>query len=354
MPTQPSAPRDRAAVLALALLVAVPAACRAGHDAGSTARVVASCPASDPDPAAPAPTPGAAGGRTPAAATGGAVAIPAAALPVSPAGGTLPSGSGAGAAAATAGAPGRRHGAAPGAAGIDASDHAAVTAHPPAATAPVAGRTEAAASGGPPQRPDVALTSGFIMVAPAAGGLDAGGMAAPGSSSVRDTGAVSSADAPAGGGGESAGGGGEAERAARLRLELRAEPAQAEVGRVLSVEILADGRVALIDAPFHLLYDATRLRFLDAAAGELLARGGGGVIFLANGRTRPGDVTVGIGRADRRRGVRGAGVLARVRFLATGEGTAPLRIGAALAWADDGSRPRVEGGSLDLLLRPPR
>jgi hypothetical protein len=85
------------------------------------------------------------------------------------------------------------------------------------------------------------------------------------------------------------------------------------------------------------VYDPAQLRFIEASEGDYMNRDGGGTVFLVNGRSRPGDVVIGIGRSDRSRGVTGRGTLCRVRFEALAPGTARLSIGPAMAWAVDGS-----------------
>jgi hypothetical protein len=68
-----------------------------------------------------------------------------------------------------------------------------------------------------------------------------------------------------------------------------------------------------------------------------MKRAGGGTVFLVNGRSRPGDVVIGIGRSDRSRGASGSGVLCSVRFQVLGAGEPRVTIGSAMAWGVDGS-----------------
>jgi len=106
------------------------------------------------------------------------------------------------------------------------------------------------------------------------------------------------------------------------------------VGEVVTIEVVASSPARVVEAPFHLAYDPTLLRFLDASAGDFLSQDAGGIIFLANGQTRAGDVVIGIGRTNRSRGVTGRGTLCRVRFLGAAPGAAIVRIPQAMAWAD--------------------
>ena len=105
----------------------------------------------------------------------------------------------------------------------------------------------------------------------------------------------------------------------------------------MTVEIAVASSTGVVDAPLHLVYDPALLRYLAATEGEYMKRDGGGTVFLANGESRPGDVTIGIGRTDRSRGASGSGTLCRVQFVALAPGTATLTIGPAMAWAVDGS-----------------
>lgn len=100
----------------------------------------------------------------------------------------------------------------------------------------------------------------------------------------------------------------------------------------MTIDVVASSASPVLDAPFHLVFDATRLAFVDATAGDFLASGGGHVVFLANGASRPGDVTVGVARADRARGVRGTGVLARIVLRGVAPGMAAIGLERALAW----------------------
>ena len=145
---------------------------------------------------------------------------------------------------------------------------------------------------------------------------------------VQQAGAATALPAPSPAGGGFSGG---------LTLSVRIQPGTARVGDSLTVDIAAASPTAVVDAPLHLLYDPALLRFLDASEGDYMRKDGFATVFLANGRSRPGDVTIGIGRTDRSRGAGGSGTLCRVRFEVLAQGTARISIGPALAWAVDGS-----------------
>ena len=134
--------------------------------------------------------------------------------------------------------------------------------------------------------------------------------------------------------------GGEAET---LRLSLEVSPSEARVGGIVTVEVVLATATRIVDAPLHLAYDPTALRFLDASAGDFLSQDGGSLVFLANGTSRIGEVVIGIGRTDRSRGMSGSGTLCRVRFIGISAGAAAVRIGQAMAWTE-------RGASLEVLL----
>lgn len=125
--------------------------------------------------------------------------------------------------------------------------------------------------------------------------------------------------------------------AGQLVLALSARPAALRVGEVVTVEIRASSPARVVDAPLHLLYDAVRLRFVEGAEGDYLKRDGSGTVFLVNGRSQPGVVTIGLGRTDRAHGLSGAGTHCRVRFQVMAPGVSRVAVGRAMAWADDGS-----------------
>jgi hypothetical protein len=79
------------------------------------------------------------------------------------------------------------------------------------------------------------------------------------------------------------------------------------------------------------------LQYLDASPGIFLKKDGGSVVFLANGHAHPGSVQIGIGRSDRTKGIRGSGVLCRLRFLVLSPGATDLKIAGSRAWSEDGA-----------------
>lgn len=133
-----------------------------------------------------------------------------------------------------------------------------------------------------------------------------------------------------------------------LVLALSAHPAALRVGEVVTVEVRASSPARVVDAPLHLVYDATRLRFVESAEGDYLRRDGSGTVFLVNGRSQPGVVTIGLGRTDRTRGLSGAGTHCRVRFEVIAPGRSRVAVGLAMAWADDGSMLPVVTDSIEI------
>ncbi len=132
----------------------------------------------------------------------------------------------------------------------------------------------------------------------------------------------------------------------RVTIRAAATSSQLGIGEILTVEVVAETDSGVVDAPFHLLFDPAVFQFVNALQGEFLSQDGSPAIFIANGQARPGDVAVGIGRADRARGVAGSGVLARIRLMAVAPGETTLRFDRAMAWDSGGSR--MEIVTLDL------
>jgi hypothetical protein len=121
-----------------------------------------------------------------------------------------------------------------------------------------------------------------------------------------------------------------------LELSLAHTPQVLNRGEVVIVDVVAASEVAILDAPLHLRFDPSILEFVDASAGGFLTADGSSVVFLVNADSRPGEVSIGIGRTDRGAGASGDGVLCRIRLMARSVGVSPLRIERAMAWAADG------------------
>ena len=122
-----------------------------------------------------------------------------------------------------------------------------------------------------------------------------------------------------------------------LVLRLSASPAVLQVGEQVTVEVRATASGRVVDAPLHLAYDATRLRYVAGEEGDFLKRDGSGTVFLINGRSQAGVITIGLGRLDRQHGLSGAGTHCRVRFEVIAPGRSRVAVGQAMAWADDGA-----------------
>jgi len=121
-----------------------------------------------------------------------------------------------------------------------------------------------------------------------------------------------------------------------LELSLAHTPQVLDRGEVVVVDVVAASEVAILDAPLHLRFDPSILEFVDASAGGFLTGDGSSVVFLVNADSRPGEISIGIGRTDRGAGASGDGVLCRIRLMARAAGVSPLRIERAMAWAADG------------------
>lgn len=129
--------------------------------------------------------------------------------------------------------------------------------------------------------------------------------------------------------------------AAELQFRLSASPAVLRIGDEVTVEVRASTLARVVDAPLHLAYDTTRLRYVKGEEGNFLNRDGSGTVFLINGRSLPGVVTIGLGRLDRAHGLSGAGTHCRVRFEVIAPGVSRVAVVQAMAWADDGSMLKV-------------
>lgn len=138
-----------------------------------------------------------------------------------------------------------------------------------------------------------------------------------------------------------------------LLLRLSASPAVPRVGDRVIVEVRASTLARVVDAPLHLDYDATRLRYEAGEEGDFLKRDGTGTVFLINGLSLPGVVTIGLGRLDRAHGLSGSGTHCRVRFEVIAPGASRVAVGQAMAWADDGSMLKVETGAVEVSVPEP-
>ena len=136
--------------------------------------------------------------------------------------------------------------------------------------------------------------------------------------------------------------------AGELQFRLSASPAVLQIGDEVTVEVRASTVARVVDAPLHLVYDATRLRYLAGEEGNFLNRDGSGTVFLINGRSQPGVVTIGLGRLDRAHGLSGAGTHCRVRFEVIAPGVSRVAVGQAMAWADDGGMLPVGTDAIDI------
>jgi len=129
-----------------------------------------------------------------------------------------------------------------------------------------------------------------------------------------------------------------------LQLLVVASASEIETGGFTTVDVMALSSTAVVDAPLHLTFDPNVVEFIDGATGDFLTQGGSSVVFLADGRSRPGEVAIAAGRVERENGARGAGLLCRIRFRGIGSGTTPVLVGQAKAWGTRGEELTVLGG----------
>ena len=136
-----------------------------------------------------------------------------------------------------------------------------------------------------------------------------------------------------------------------LRLVLFASAAEVGTGEIVTVDVLAASSTAVVDAPLHLTFDPNVVEFVDAAPGDFLTQGGSSVVFLADGRSRPGDVALAVGRVTRERGASGSGLLCRVRFRGLGAGASPILVAQAFAWDTTGAVLAVSSTGVSVAVR---
>ena len=134
--------------------------------------------------------------------------------------------------------------------------------------------------------------------------------------------------------------------AGELQLLVVASTREIVKGGITIVDVIASSSTGVVDAPLHLTFDPAVMEFVDGATGDFLTQGGSSVVFLADGRSRPGDVAIAAGRLEREHGASGAGLLCRVRLRGVGPGTTSVHVGEARAWGAQGQELAVlKGGT---------
>ena len=139
--------------------------------------------------------------------------------------------------------------------------------------------------------------------------------------------------------------------AGELQLVVVASAAQVAPGEVVTVDVMASSSTAVVDAPLHLTFDPNVVEFVDGVPGDFLTQGGSSVVFLADGRSRPGDVAIAAGRVTREQGASGSGLLCRVRFRGVGAGSSPVLVGQAKAWGTAGEQLTVRSTGTAVAVR---
>jgi hypothetical protein len=117
------------------------------------------------------------------------------------------------------------------------------------------------------------------------------------------------------------------------------------------LDVMALSSSPVVDAPLHLTFDPNVMEFVDGVPGEFLTQGGSSVVFLADGRSRPGDVAIAAGRVTREQGASGSGLLCRVRFRGVGAGSSPVLVGQAKAWDASGEQLTVRSTGTAIAVR---
>jgi hypothetical protein len=135
-----------------------------------------------------------------------------------------------------------------------------------------------------------------------------------------------------------------------LRLVVVASVPVIAAGAIMAVDVMASSSAAVVDAPLHLTFDPNVLEFVDGTPGDFLTQGGSSIVFLADGRSRPGEVAVAAGRVERERGASGAGLLCRVRFRGVRAGATPVLVGDAKVWGVRGEELTVLAGGTNVVV----
>jgi hypothetical protein len=136
-----------------------------------------------------------------------------------------------------------------------------------------------------------------------------------------------------------------------LQLRVVVSAAQIAVGELVTVDVMAASSAAVVDAPFHLSFGPGVLEFVDGAPGDFLTQGGSSVVFLADGRSRPGDVAIALGRVTREQGASGSGLLCRVHLRGASAGTAAVSVGQVKAWGPAGEELTVRSAGASVVVR---
>jgi len=139
--------------------------------------------------------------------------------------------------------------------------------------------------------------------------------------------------------------------AGELQLLVVVSASAVATGEVMTVDVMASSSAAVVDAPLHLTSDPNVLEFVDGTPGDFLTQGGSSVVFLADGRSRPGDVAIAAGRVSRESGASGSGLLCRVRFRGVGVGTTAVSVGQAKAWGTQGEELTVRSVGTTVVVR---
>jgi len=136
-----------------------------------------------------------------------------------------------------------------------------------------------------------------------------------------------------------------------LQLVVVASAPEIATGGIMTVDVMASASSAVVDAPLHLAFDPSVVEFVEGTPGDFLAQGGSSVVFLVDGRSRPGDVAIAAGRVERKDGARGAGLLCRVSFRGVRAGTTSVVVGQAKAWGNRGEELTVVTGGTTVIVR---
>jgi len=123
----------------------------------------------------------------------------------------------------------------------------------------------------------------------------------------------------------------------QIRFHLVPEIQDAVVGESIELAVEVSTSESVIDAPVHLSYDPQKLRFQSATPGDFLRSDASEVVFLANDVPGRGEIFIGAGRQDRRKGVSGDGVLCRVRLVTIAVGVSAVVMAEAMAWDSEGN-----------------
>ena len=136
------------------------------------------------------------------------------------------------------------------------------------------------------------------------------------------------------------------------RIEFVPTTAQVTAGSPLTVSLRVDDANDLFSAtPIRIKYDPARLRLNDMVAGDLLAQGRVSVSSVKDIRNDAGEGTITIARPPGSPGVKGAGTIVTLSFVAVGKGPTTVTLDNSMLKDSKGGIIPVKLGSLTVTVQ---